>query len=353
VRAQAVGPADGPAATEQAGPRSATFAPVAASGTYTVELSCLGPDQVKVEVTSGENPEPYTDLGSFACTGEVTAKLVDLEAGDRLRVRSDAPASWRVVVEAPPRDPLHATAISDIVVPNGDASLLDVRGESGEPDYAPAGTGGGMWLPADVGWVPHRDQYRVLVSCAGPHSIRYAFTGLVDETKPDELPESHSITEVECNGAVHQDVLDLPLDEARLYVTSSAQIAWHIVMTADPLPIALAPNEGGWVTSSGFGPNWEPDGQASGITGPGEENGGDVRVVVTCSGNATMTGTIDVGPVAGQKLDPFTLDCNGAGTLVRTYPDAASYVEVLYDPNGPGLWVALTIQVRAPASPAP
>ena len=60
--------------------------------------------------------------------------------------------------------------------------------------------------------------------------------------------------------------------------------------------------------------------------------------MISCYGDATITGTIDIGPVVDQKLDPFSLDCNiehtNAVTVARTYAHAASQVQVTYDPQG-------------------
>jgi hypothetical protein len=355
VRAQAVGPADGPAATEQAGPRSATFAPVSTSGTYTVEISCLGPDQIGVEVTRGSNPEPFTDLGSFACTGEVTARRVDLEAGDRLHLRSDQPASWRVVVEAPPRAALHATSLADLPRPVDEEVLLDASSPSQTPDYGAPGTGIGTWTPVAMGAVPQRERYRVLVTCAGPSPVRVAFRQLI-EPAPATPPGDHSVTQVECDGGVHVDMLELPLgDPAQVLVSSDPGTAWLMFVTSDPPPITIAPDEDGWTTAAASGPNYFDDAQPGGVSLPAAESGGDVRVVISCSGDTTITGTIDVGPVVGQKLDPFEIDCAalGGNTLARIHPDAAPYVEVLWDPHGARIWLAITVQVRGPANPRP
>jgi hypothetical protein len=354
VRAQAVGPADGPAATEQVGPRSVTFAPVSASGTYTVELSCLGPDQVGVEVTRGSNPEPFTDLGSFACTGEVTARRIDLEAGDHIRLRSDQPASWRVVVDAPAREAPRAAALGDLSRPVDDEVLLDASSPLQTPDYGGPGSGGAPWTPVAMGAVPQRERYRVLVTCAGPSPIRFAFRALIDPP-PATPPEDHSVTQVECDGGVEMDVLELPLDDpAQVLVSADPRTAWLMFVTSDPPPITIAPDEDGWTISAGSGPNFFDDAQPGGLSVPGAEGGGDVRVVISCSGDTTITGTIDVGAVAGQKLDPFEIDCAPDGnTLARIYPDAAPYVEVLWDPHGARIWFVVSVQVRGPANPRP
>jgi hypothetical protein len=61
--------------------------------------------------------------------------------------------------------------------------------------------------------------------------------------------------------------------------------------------------------------------------------------------------------VVDQVLDPFTLDCNAghenALTLARIYPHAAGQVHVTYNPQGAPLWIAVTVQVRAPPNPTP
>lgn len=235
--------------------------------------------------------------------------------------------------------------------------MLEASSPSDRPDYGPTGTGGGILTPVEVGMVAQRDRYRVIFTCAGPTPIRYTFGGLMDQLiPPASLPADHSTTEVECDGAVHEDDLDLPLvDGARFLVTSDSRSAWRLMVTTAPPPIALAPNEGGWTISGGAGPNYMTDRQPGGVSLPGANGGGDVRVVIACSGDTTLTGTIDVGPVVGQQLDPFTVGCAGsdAAGIARIYPKAASYVEVQYDPRGAPIWLAITVQVRAPASPPP
>jgi hypothetical protein len=358
VRAQSVGPAAGPStdpAGKETGARGVTFAHVTEPGTYRLWTACLG-DQLTMVVRHPDTVDGGP-LAPAACDGSVTDRLIALRAGDALAFWSANPASWRIVLEAPARAALHATSIADIAFLDGDVILSDVRGASEFPDYGPTATGGGLWLPAEVGHVQHRDQYRVLVSCAGPRTIRYAFGQLIDQATLPLLPEDHSITEVECDGALHEDVLDLPLDEARIIVTSSDQNAWHIIVAGDPLPIALAKDEGGWTMSGGNGPDYVSAGHEQGVTLPGAEAGGDARVVISCSGDTTVTGSIDAGPGPrpSARPDPFTLDCRGpdGATLARSYVNAAPYVDVLYDPHGAPIWFAVTVQERAATSPAP
>jgi hypothetical protein len=332
------------------------FAPMRIAGAYRVWTACRG--DVDLDVVVASHAVDERERIPISCDGAISVRQVGLEAGDTISLRSATEVSWRVVVEAPARAALHATSIAVIERPVDDV-LLEVGSETGTPDYGPVGTGGGVWGPAEVGSIAQRERYRVLVTCAGPHSIRYAFGRLIDQQNPpDPLPEDHSVTEVECDGGVHEDALELPLLEgARFLVTSSAQEAWQIIVTSDRPPISLPPDEGGWVMSTGFGPNFLPGGQQEGVTLAGPDGGGEVRVVIGCFGDATLTGTIDVGAVAGQELDPFALDCSAdrsvGATIARSYGKAASSVTVLYDPHGATIWLAVSAQVRAPASPAP
>lgn len=355
VRAQAVGPADGPPSTAQPVPWSVGFAAFPGGGSYVVDVACLGSDDLRVTVVEAGVDGPGRSV-PFGCDGGTSSRFVELAAGESIAVASSRPASWRIAIRGAARPTPHAESVADITVSDEDATLLDVRSPSDVPDYGPAGTGGGLWLPADVGWVTHRDQYRVLVSCAGPHAIRYAFAQPVDQTKPKEAFETYSDTEVECDGGIHEDVLDLPLDEARFVVTSSNQIAWRVVVEGDPLPIALAPDGDGWTTLGSAGPNFFPRGQRDGLTVP-TTVGGDVRIVVSCAGDGIIDGTIDVGDPLVRPTDPYTLDCNvehtNAITLERAYRQGGSSATVKFDPHGTPVWVAITIQIRDPANPAP
>jgi hypothetical protein len=259
---------------------------------------------------------------------------------------------------APGREAPRTEAIADIPFPLDRDVAFGARSEATVPDYGPTGTGGGIRTPAAMGSVIDRPAYRVQVTCAGPNPIRYSFGRLIDEANPpDPLPEDHSSTQVACDGALHEDVIDVPLREgARLLVTSDPQTVWEIQGTADEPPISLAPDGGGWTMSTGLGPNWMTSGNAEGYGGIGPADGGPVRVVITCSGEATLTGTIDVSGSPTGKVDPFSIDCSGrsgGGTLEREYAHGSVISEVFFDPHGGTIWLAITTQVRGPGAPRP
>ena len=357
VRAQEIGPAAGPSSESVRGvspARSVTFAPIAQAGSYRLWTACLGPVDVSIAVTGPAGVEPREEI-PLVCDGLIVGRQVGIEAGDTIAIRSTRPASWRLVVEAPTRAALHATTLAAIQPAPADETLLGVNSELLEPDYERRPV---LTEPEQMGNVAQRDRYRVLVSCAGPDSVRYAFGTLYDQENPPEpLPEDHSVTEVECDGAVHEDTFETPLpDGARFVVTAQPRTAWRIVVVSDKPPISLAPDKPGWQLSSGAGPNYLTSGNAEGIDLIGPDDGGPVRVAITCSGPATLTGTIDVGSPIGTRLDPFSLDCSegSAGqTIERVYEDAATSVQVLYDPHGATIWLAVSSQIRARASPAP
>jgi hypothetical protein len=357
VRAQEVGPAAGPSTAPARGvrpARSVTFAPIAQAGAYRVWTACLGRVDVSITVTGAGAREPREEL-PVACNGLIVARQVGIEAGDTIAVGSSSPTSWRLVLEAPARDALHATSLAEIKPDPDVDTLLMANSELANPDYDRRPV---LTEPASVGNVAQRDRYRVLVSCAGPDSIRYAFGVLYDDQNPpDPLPEDHSLTEIECDGALHEDLFETPLpDGARFLVTAQPRTAWRIAVTSDKPPIAIAPDVPGWQLSSGAGPNYLTSGNAEGIDLIGPDDGGPVRVVITCAGPGTLTGTIDVGSPVGTRLDPYSIDCSDGSSdrsLERVYEHAASSVQVLYDPHGAIIWLAVTSQIRATASPAP
>ncbi len=162
------------------------------------------------------------------------------------------------------------------------------------------------------------------------------------------------VTQVECDGEAHEDLVELPqLDDTRLVVTSESRTAWQVLVVSDLPPIALAPDGNGWQMSTGFGPTYFADGAEGGAGGIGPDDGGDVRVVISCAGETILTGSIDVGPALSQSPDPFRIDCSGGATLARTYEHAGVAVDVWYVPDGAPIWLAVTTQVRDGGSPPP
>lgn len=355
VRAQAVGPADG-SGSGVAIKRAAWFAPIEKAGVYRVWAACLGSD-LELWATRGNFNEPVERV-PITCDGSITSRQMGFEVGDRLYVVSNKPASWRVALEAPGRSAPQATELrSEPEVPTGDGLVLDAASVTAVPIYQDPLFGGGAFVPGDVGVVAERDVYRVTFVCAGPRPIRYAFRSLADEsTAPEDVTE-YSSTQVECDGAPHTDELELPLIEGgRLFVTADDRDAWRILVTSTAPPIAIAPNGNGWTLSAASGPDWLT-GETSAVSLPGPDDGGRARVTISCFGDGTVTGTIFVGPREGDPVDPFTLDCsiehiNGV-VLVRTYAKAGPAIDVVYDLHGIPAWVAITVQVRAPASPPP
>ena len=360
VRAQAVGPAGGPEAGALDLPWSVGFAPEILARHYVVDVACSGSDDLRVAVIKAGLHEAGRGI-PFRCDGaRISSRFVDLAAGDALAISSSRPASWRIVIRDPALDrpTLQPPDLSPLAPSPGQEVLIDGRSETQVPDYRPTLTGGGILVPTALDAVPGREAYHVLVTCAGPTPIRYAFSPFVnDQSAPEPLPEDHSTTQVDCDGAAHEDVLDLPLDAGgRIVVTTEARTAWQIIVTADAPPISIAPNEGGWTTSTALGPTWIASGDAAGYGGIGPDDGGPVRVVITCSGAATLTGTIGAGTPAPSQGDPFSIDCSsgpGGGTLEREYDHGSIVSEVFYDPHGATIWLAITTQIRAPANLAP
>ena len=360
VRAQAVGPAGGPAATEPALPWSVGFAPETVARDYVVDVACSGSDDLRVAVVEAGVDSVGRGI-PFRCDGAgVSGRFIHLAAGDAVAISSSRPASWRIVIRQPALDQptLQPRDLSPLVPSPGQEVLIDGHSETQVPDYEPTRTGGGILVPTTLDSVAQREGYHVLVTCAGPTPIRYSFSPFVnDQNPPEPLPENHSTTQVECDGAAHEDILDLPLEAGgRIVVTAEARTAWQIIVTADDPPISLAPNEGGWTMSTGLGPTWMTSGNAEGYGGIGPDDGGPVRVVITCSGAATVTGTIQAGTPAPSQGDPFSIDCSnrpGGQTLEREYEHGSIVSEVLYDPHGATIWLAITTQIRTPASPPP
>ena len=127
-------------------------------------------------------------------------------------------------------------------MPDGLDVVAEGTSAAAAPDYGPLLTGGGMFTPTEIGQAIERERYRILVTCAGPAPDPLRLRPARRRGEPSaEPPDDHVATQIECDGAAHEDVLDIPLDHgSRLVVTATDQTAWHVIVTADPPPIALA-----------------------------------------------------------------------------------------------------------------
>jgi hypothetical protein len=362
VRAQAVGPAEGPSGSqpsrEQIGPMAVGFAPITTPGSYRLYVACIGSAGLNVAVTSDQATEAR-ELIPITCNGAVTARDTGLEAGDRLALRSTSWLSWRVVLEAPERAPLHALGVGELGdIPPGETELAVGQNQVEAPSYADNLTGGGILVPIPVGALPGRDRYTVQVTCAGPTTLRYTFgrTILGTDTAADGTIDEFSATEVECDGASHSDAIDIVQPSgAEFFVTVDARTAWTIRVTAEEAPIALDPGDIEWQMVVGSGPDLDYDGQESGLSGMTNTDGNtEIRVDVTCLGG----GWIDVTVSAGGIEDPPTLGSFRADCRVEGATSTAQVVQlrsqaflVVADPSGK-MWRAITVQERAPATRA-
>ena len=207
--------------------------------------------------------------------------------------------------------------------------------------------------------VADRDVDPVTLPCAGPRPVRYAFwTEKSTSTLAPEVLQD-SITQVECDGAAHTDELRLPLrGGGRLFVTADSRNVWRIAVALPLPPIGPATNENGWTLAAGIGPDYETSGRASSVSLPGADNGGDTR---GC--DQLLRGwehqRNDRGRGArersGRSVHP------GLQRRARGTP-SPSHVDTRMPParltwattrTGRRIWLAITVQVRAPGTPAP
>jgi hypothetical protein len=356
VHAQTVGPADAPPvrafdpADQAATGTTMDFSPVVRAGVDRLWTACLGPAQLDIEIRTAGSADPHEAIG-ITCDGSVTSHQVGLETGDTIGLRSATPVSWRFVDEARGQPVPDASSIPDVIeAPAGDETLLDATSADDRavaPDVDPS-TGLATW---SIGGLPVRAGYRVTVACAGPRPVRYRIGGI----DPGPAPDATTLTSVACDGAAHQDGLDLVMATGTdVAVVADPRDSWQILVTADRPPFAIPENGGGWEMSSALGPSYFTDAVPVMTSLVGGD--GPVRVVINCAGATTVTGTIEIGVPVPSRPDPFTIDCSAqptGATLERIYPRGANQVTIVTDPLGATIWLAVTTQTRSPTKAAP
>lgn len=367
VRAQAVGPAGGSGGglgpLEQAvEPGSVTFAPVTVAGAYRVWTACLGAEGIVLR-TLRANPTQEVEEIPITCNAAVTARQVGLEAGDALLIATTpgtGHSAWRVILEAPERIAPHATELRPpiMVPPDGWIDVASGVSPIDLPSYVDTPTGGGVLVPISIGSAPGRDGYRVQVACAGPANLRYTLgrTILGTGTADDGTIDAFLTTEVECDGLTHLDTIGIVFPSgADVFVTADERLAWGISVTAEAPPIALEPDGGGWGLAIGAGPNLDFDGQPSGLSSMEDTSATtEIRVVVTCLGGSFVDVRVHAREFEDPPLAEFRADCRGdeAQTTAETIRIDTPTFLIETDPDGK-MWLAVTVQQRLPASPAP
>ncbi len=356
VRAQAVGPAEGPSgrhpSREEIGPMAVGFAPITTAGSYRLYTACIGSAGLNVVVMSDQATEPR-EVIPITCNGATTARDVGLEAGDRLALRSTSWLSWRLVLESPERGPRPSVDISPPnEIPPGEVPLISNQDQPGGP---PAD----IRRPLPIGDVPGRGRYTVQVSCTGPSPLRYTFGNIIRDTgtSDDGTIDVFSETAVECDGVSHADTIGIAAPSgAQVFVTVADGTRWFATVSADAPPIDLAPGDSQWQMVIGSGPDLDYDGQEVGLSGlTSSAANTEIRVVVTCLGGGYIDITVQDPTVENPPtLGSFRAECraDAPSTTSQIVQIRSQAFVVVHDPSAK-MWKAITVQERVAASPAP
>jgi hypothetical protein len=353
LRAQSVGPDDGPAARTPADPRSVRFAPVTTSGHHVVDLACLGSVDLQLLIING-NPDVPGRSELFACDGTPSSDVVDLAAGDSLGIKTSGSPSWRILIQAPPGTSSDATTIDTTFgPPAGDEILSLGTSETLEPTWVGSPVPVDAIVPIELQPVAPRRSYRVLTSCAGPGPIRYVFGSRAQDGST--VIDATSTTAVACDGAVHTD--DLGLTErngSQIFVLADPRIAWRVMVASDIPPIALAANDATWGMREAIGPTVEFADTPYSLSSALEGKERDIKVVVTCFGGTSVDVTVHDVDTTQPAVGSFHVDCSGSvpTTTAKVFTLGRPEYIVEVQPRGE-MWLVATVQGRIPASPAP
>ncbi len=349
ILAQGHGPVDGP-------PEAISGVPVRASsvslqmpsgrGDYTITLACLGADGDGTAVLHlvGRFPAPVAPM---RCDGTIHETVVATEPRE-LSLAFRDPSSWRLVVRrtsgiVPPPTPPAAPAILtyDDQLEDELANVVDETTEGGA-----AVPGSQDVLLRQVHSLPGRESYVALVSCIGGSSIRYIIGDEVDGVLVRDTE-----TQVACDGEAHRGGLAIgrPFG-SQVFVAADPAIRWSLLVTGAPPPVALVQELPGWQLSTGFGPELSFDTSEHHFTGPGQDGGGQVLIVLACAGSESLEVTVNVERRLGQVLESEHLvaTCTPDGaTTSQTFDTKRSYVDVSYTAPA-GSWTAMSIMVPDP-----
>jgi hypothetical protein len=332
---------------------SVDLGPLAGPADYEITYACIGRSEASLSLKPVASDGELVSISHVSCNGSIQTASFHASGPARLVTGTETPSSWRFVVRrALAKGPPPALTIR---LPEPDAEervLFTASGQHPDPDYTAIQTGGGIITPRVVGSIPPLDGYRVRVSCAGPAPLRYA----IGADNADTGVVTYSMTEVACDGAIHDGRFDIALPNgAPVFVATDDRDAWNLLVTTDPAPVSIAPNENGWALKIATGPDLTFDAQPNSLVSLIENPVREIRVVVSCFGGHSVK--VDVAGTGSTAvfIGSFTALCEPgqATTSSATFslPTSDGF-EITAVPDTK-MWVAITVQTRAPASPPP
>lgn len=351
IVAQERGPAAAPPAWEadlQEPPASVTLDLGAESGDVRLVFTCLGRGVGELRV---ETPFP-APIPPIRCDGSV--REVTASAPRSLTLELTEPASWRLLAARviprpggrPPIEP------SPLEPPEGEEALVDVDRLRIEDGFGPVDSAGR--IRAEVGHAAARWWYRFALRCDGGSTVRYIHG---DDFDGEFHPRV--ITELPCDGAVHEGELGFPSTGGdTVYVAAAPDTVVSLVVSAEPPPIELVRELPGWQLSAGIGPTLHFATQETSFTGPAGEGLGSLAVAVACTGTEDIEVTLESpierpgGVLETNRLE-FTAACTPDGAVTSASLDVAGpYADVSYTEVA-GAWLAVSILVPDPVLEMP
>lgn len=353
VRAQSVGPEQGPDAGTTPDPRSVHFAPVSATGTYAVDVACIGSVDLQLQVIMG-NPDVPGRSEPFSCDGAPSSRLVDLVAGDSLGIKTSGSPSWRIVVAAPVGPPSDATTIdTSFGPPAGDEQLTEGASNTVEPTWAGSPAPIETIAPIEVGSVAPRRSYRVLTSCAGPGPVRFLFGSRAQDGSL--AIDATSTTAVACDGAVHADDLGLvERNGAQIFVVADPRVVWRVMVASETPPVSTTADDATWGQHEAIGPTLDLAATSYSMSSALEGKERDIRIVISCLGGTGVDVTVHDLDTTLPPVGSFHVDCGGSNPTTAAKIVKLRHPEYIVEvaPTGE-MWLAATVQGRIPASPTP
>jgi len=360
VLAQASGPAEAALMPDRFVTHSSTvdlgLVPV---GRMDVELGCLtkdGADEAHFGMVTNGLPPPDSPADVLGCEGSILHATYTVDEPSVLRLVLPGAASWRVVVRAadglpgaPAGTPtkLFAGAGEEVLI---DKSFQPVdKDPVPQPSYDPSFGTGSLGLPVLAGEIQFRDRYLIRASCSGSPAMAY-HVGSFDPSGPS-VPDS--TTYVACDGDLHEMVWRPGARPSPdVFVSAPQGTAWRLLVTADPAPIGIAKDDGGWTAMISSGPRFGADDLNEMLVGRLTGKNTLARIVISCQGGTSVDVSVSRGDQTGD-LQSFTANCGDQPVTIvgdPIVPDESGELSVEVDPHG-RMWTAVTIQ-QAPASAA-
>jgi hypothetical protein len=312
-----------------------------ASGSYTVQIVCLGDATMEYDIRTTPGSRPGRTM---TCDGTLTSETIDAGGPGSLVLFFREPLRWRVVVRGEPvAVPLPTSDPEPLTADVGMEELVRLDNQTTDSSDEWGHT---LLMLQETQPVPGRFDYHAQLWCEPGNDLRLI---LGDQLEGDGDLTADTETYVRCDGLP----MDLELrtvhpDGSRVFVAAAPGARWSLLITSEMPPVRVIDDLPDWLHSTSYGPSYGFEQHDVSFSNSGADGGRPLLVGLECAGpTQQIEVTVDLTAPFADDGQRFFAECAPGGVRTNQLYDTATGYSVRFHLPA-GVWVAATALIQNP-----